>query len=369
MRRISSRTTAIACACIACAASSRAGAAPEADKPTVTPLGYVETSFSWNFDEPSNRITNARAFDDRHDSFMIENVALGAAFQWDSVAGKLVLQAGDTPNTYYSPGDGDLKFVQEAHVGWKAPLGRGLLLEAGIFPSPIGPEVFAIKDDWSWSRSNLFFALPFYHAGLQATYDFGKGLSATLGGDNGWNHVIDNNDEKSVSARVNYARGVATAQLLYFGGVERDTGAPEGPYWRSDFDAFVQLDLGPRVSFLAQANAGFEPNRFGTSSWAAGAVYARVMFARWLYASARGDVFYEHVPPGATPIFWSGVDWVSSGTITLDARPTRDHLSVRLEYRHDRADGDLYFAGTVDASGAPNARSQDTLTLGATAWF
>src|SRR5207248_6368973 len=128
--------------------------------------GYVETSFSWSFGEPSNGTIANRAFDARHDSFSIENVALGAQVDWKSLTARAIVQAGDAPSTYYSPNDGDLKFIQEAHVGWKAPLGHGLLFEAGVFPSPIGPEVFAVKDDWNWSRSNLFFALPYYHAGI-----------------------------------------------------------------------------------------------------------------------------------------------------------------------------------------------------------
>jgi hypothetical protein len=66
---------------------------------------------------------------------------------------------------------------------------------------------------------------------------------------------------------------------------------------------------------------------------------------------------------------------VSSQTATIDLRPTDDHLSVRVEYRHDQAAGPTYFRGVVFGDGSsatpflPNARSQDTLTVGATAWF
>ena len=64
---------------------------------------------------------------------------------------------------------------------------------------------------------------------------------------------------------------------------------------------------------------------------------------------------------------------MSSGTATLDARP-HDNVSVRLEYRHDAADGPTYFRGAVATDARtrafiPNARSQDTLTLGVTTWF
>jgi hypothetical protein len=94
------------------------------------------------------------------------------------------------------------KFIQQAVVAWHAPLGRGLLLEAGLFLSPIGPEGMAVKDQWNWSRSNLFFGLPFYHTGMRASYGLSDTLTLSVAAYNGWNSVVDNNDEKSVSAAL-----------------------------------------------------------------------------------------------------------------------------------------------------------------------
>lgn len=50
----------------------------------------------------------------------------------------------------------------------------------------------------------------------------------------------------------------------------------------------------------------------------------------------------------------------------------REGLAFLLEYRHDAAGAPLFFRGGAEggaALGRPNARSPDTLTLGATAWF
>ena len=355
----------------------------------VTPVAYVEAFYAWNFNRPSNGLTNFRGFDNRHDSFTLSNVALGGSAEIGPVSGTLVLQIGHTPSTYYlaepsSAGAGGAagadantwKYLQEAHVDWRAPIGKGLLLQLGLFLSPIGVETLAIKDHWNWSRSNLFFGLPFYHTGLQATYDLGSGLTAFAAVYNGWNSVVDNNEEKSVSAFLGYKRGIVSGHFLYFGGIERPTGSAEGPYWRHLLDAYAQVDVTPRFSLLAHADVGYEPNRFGTALWYAGAIYARVQPVSWLYLVARGDRFYEDVAQNgvgsSSPIFWP-VKWVSSATVTVDVRP-HDHLSVRLEYRHDQADGDIYFRGDVPRdpitnAAIANAHQQDTLTLGATAWY
>ena len=129
----------------------------------------------------------------------------------------------------------------------------------------------------------------------------------------------------------------------------------------------------PRLELATQVDAGFEPNALGTAGWAAAALYARVHFTSYLSFAARGDYFAEFIPDNAnaSAIFWNGARWVASGTGTLDLHLV-DHLSVRLEYRDDESERPIYFAGTVptDATGpVANATHQNTLTLGATAWF
>jgi hypothetical protein len=357
----------------------------------IAPLGYVEAYYAYNLNRPSNGITNFRGFDDRHNTFTLSNVALGANFEAGPVGGRLILQIGSTPSTYYmsephhagangasASGPESWKHLQEAFVTYRAPVGRGLLLQLGLCASPIGIEVFAVKDNWNWSRSNLFFGFPYYHTGLRATYELSDEVSATVGLFNGWNSVVDNNDDKSVQANLTYkAEDRLSFQALYFGGVERPRGAPEGSPWRHHFDAFGQFDVTAWLSLAAEADYGWEWNRIGLADWAAGAIYARAQPVDRLYLALRADRFHESLAQGndatSAPLFWGGVDWVSSGTVTLDVRP-HPQASIRLEYRHDDAAGPLYFRRQVAGDGATmpyvaNATTQDTLLLGATAWF
>ena len=180
---------------------------------------------------------------------------------------------------------------------------------------------------------------------------------------------MDNNANKSLSLQAVYTvPDKLTASVLYFGGVERSEGAPEGQPWRHLFDSYVTWTASPRASLQLQVDGGFEATRFGRSDWFTGALAARVQAKPWLFVAARGDVFWETVAANdqgtASAIFWP-VDRVSSITFTLDARP-KDKLSVRLEYRHDAGSGPLYFGSDPEL---PNKKSQDTVTLGFVAWF
>lgn len=357
---------------------------------TFTLGGYAEAFYQWNFNKPSNGITAYRGFDNRHNSFTISNAVMDLAWDYKSVIGRVALQVGHTPSTYYASepvragtstvnaSDVNLwKYLQQAYTGYRFNVGNGLLITGGIFLTPIGPEGIPIKDNWNWSRSTLFFGLPYYHTGLRVSYALNKLWSLTIAGYNGYNSVVDNNSEKSVSAQLSYALPNKLAlSLIYFGGVERPSRAPEGRAWRHLFDAYATWYATPWLSLMGHVNTGFEPNYFGTSSWAATALYARMRIIPVLFFVLRGDVFHERAASSsfgrASPIFWPA-NWVGSGTATLEYKP-HERVAIRLEFRHDHASSNLYFSGQVQGDGnatpyVGNSRYQQTMTLGMTTWF
>ena len=367
-------------------ASAQPEAAPAPPPVELTLGGYVETYYQLNFRTPSNHITNLRGFDNRDRTFTLSNVALDGKGVRGPLTARVILQIGSTPSTYYLaepalPGAGGAnatgpelwKYVQLATVAYTT--GK-VVVDAGLFPSPVGVEVIPVKDNWNWSRSNLFFGLPFYHTGARVAYALGGGWTGMLHVYSGWNSVVDNNSYPSVGLSASYASDKLNGQVLYFGGIERPTGAPEGKPWRHLLDAYATVTVSDQVSVLAHADAGIEPNDVGTSGWFAAALYGKVALTPELYAAVRGDYFREYIAEDggitASAIFWPTA-WMASGTGTLSLQPT-DGLSFRLEFRHDQAKDELFFGDDVNGDGitmpyVPNRKSQDTLTVGAVGWF
>lgn len=328
-----------------------------ADPPSIKLGGYVELFDAYNFNRPANSITNLRAFDDRHATFTLQNVVLEGTWTQGPVSGRIALQAGEAGDIYYeaepvhppmgsAPASGPdaWRHIQEAYVAYAAP--DQIEIAGGLFLSPIGPETVAEHAVWNWSRSDLFFALPFYHAGVRVKRPFGdSGWSAIAMVCNGWNNAIDNNRTPSVDLMANYQKGDWLGQLQYFGGTETQG-------WRNLFDAYLQGPIAGHLSFLLHADAGFQPD----ASWAGGAAYLKYDVTKQWFASIRGDYLHN------TEQILLPVEWVASGTATGSYQPA-DGLVFRLEFRHDQAASDAYFAGRG------TRRYQDTLTLGATAWF
>ena len=312
--------------------------------------GYLELYGQWN----PNDTTDLRAFDDRADSFALQNAVIEATWTKGPLSGRIAFQAGDAPSIYIH--EPSFEHLQEAWAAWQSPY--ELELAAGLFLSPIGPEVVPTKDNWNWSRSDLFYSLPYYHAGVRAKHVFGdSGWSVIAMICNGWNSAVDNNREPAFDVIAAYAKGPWLAQLQYFGGVERPTGAPEGQPWRHLADAYVQGPIAGPLSFLVHGDAGTEHGVYGASSWAGLAGYLRYDLTPRVYIAARGDYFHEWRPAAASPIF-APTPWITSATATLAWRPV-EGLDLRVEYRHDRAARDVY----------ANHLAQDTITAGVIAWF
>jgi Putative beta-barrel porin-2, OmpL-like. bbp2 len=350
--------------------------------PSLTIGGYVEAFYQYNFDRPSNLVTAYRAFDDRSNSFTIDNAVLDVVGTVGDVSTHIALQIGNTPSQYYSDeptyagvagigaSDANIwRVVQQAIVAYKP---SALLLEGGIFLSPIGFENLPIKDQWNWSRSNLFDALPFYHAGVRATYPLSSSVTAMMMVTNGWNDIVNRNPYPCVAGVVTWAAtSDVSTQFIYFGGVEPPPGTPVGQPWRNLFDAVASWNISSVLQVAAHADAGVEPNDLGTTSWFGGAAYVRVHVLPKLLFAARADYLHEHDAGGAPRLFFPAAT-VHSITVTADVRPAKN-LSVRLEFRDDRASSAMYFRGDVatdaDGNDIPNATSQQTLTLGAVSWF
>jgi hypothetical protein len=350
---------------------------------------YVESFYQWNFNRPGNGISNFRGYDTRHNTLTLSNAVLDAGFRTTDLLGRIAVQFGQVPATAYQEeptwpgadgaGESDARLwrhLQRASVGWQAT--RSLLFEAGLFLTNTGVESLAVKDNWNWSRTTAFVRLPTYQTGVKMTLHASPRLDVTAGLFNGWNSVVDNNDEKSILLQAQgKLKESLSASIAYLGGVERDRGALEGRPWRHAFDAYLQVDATRRLQLAAEVNGGFERTAFGTHWFAGMAAYARAQLLDWLYLAARGDRLSEQPASnasGSSQPFLLPVEGVTSATFTFDVRPIKG-LSLRLEYRHDRARGDLFFRGVVQGDGSaempyvPNTRFQNTLLVGTVIWF
>jgi hypothetical protein len=206
------------------------------------------------------------------------------------------------------------RHVVQASVQWQTRLGRGLLLEAGVYPSHIGMEYFQTKDNWNYTRSWLGELSPYYQAGFKAALPLSDRWSAQLHLLNGWQVIADNNDGKSLGAQLAYNAGSLSVSLNGIVG-------PELAGNNDDVRAMADLVATYKLSPSFTLGLALDGTR-----------------------EARSD--------------GEGVSWGGVG------------LYARLEGRHDRSSADVFATDEAAEDGSRlRKRSQFLVLLGATTTF
>jgi hypothetical protein len=229
-------------------------------------------------------------------------------------------------------------YVYQASLSWKAPMGRGLLIEAGIYPCQVGFEGFFSKDDWNYTRGWLAELSPYFQAGLMLSYAFTDSLSAQLHLLNGWSLIADDNRAKSVGTQLAWsqARGGMSFNTLIGPELPRDD-----THWRFFGDLVGTLRATADLSLATELDAGWQQQPGGsTSTWQGAALFARYAFGSHLAVAVRGELFRDPAavvaPVGQT---------VGEATLTLEVRPAAQ-LTFKAEGRWDGASVPVFEANT-----------------------
>ena len=119
-----------------------------------------------------------------------------------SIWWRVALQDGWFPDVNYTGADYDWRFLQEASVGLRAS--DRLTISGGVMPSHIGYESMIARDNLTLSRSFTADNTPYYETGLSGTYSASDKLSISVLLLNGWQRIVDNNDDLSIGTAVKW---------------------------------------------------------------------------------------------------------------------------------------------------------------------
>jgi hypothetical protein len=105
------------------------------------------------------------------------------------------------------------RFIQEAVAGYQ--ITPSLWVDGGIFLSHIGMEGFVSRDNLTYTRSLSADFTPYYESGVKLTWQATPKLSALFTVVNGWQNISENNQDKAVGMRFDYARSSSTTLSYY----------------------------------------------------------------------------------------------------------------------------------------------------------
>jgi hypothetical protein len=313
--------------------------------------GYVDTTYTYNLNDPASRVNALRVFDTEANSFLLNNSEL--SFTKDAPAGGagfgLVLNYGTdaqitqaagsviSPDTLKNDFD-----IQEAYVSSAFKSGKGWL-RFGKFVTLHGAEVIKSTGDYNISRSFLFgYAIPFTHTGLRVHYEAGPNLSGHFGVNNGWDNLKDDGKGKTAELQV----GLSLPDMLalsvtgMYGPEDNDgTGAGTAQDSRGLVDVVATLTPANNMTVVlnydrasqAKANGGAAP-----ALWQGYAAYLNMGLGEKHSATVRGEVFDDHDG------YRTGtVQTLKEVTLTLSCKQV-ENLEMRAEYRYDMSNQNVF---------------------------
>ena len=332
--------------------------------------GFVDTTYTYNFNVPQTNVNTLRVFDTRANSFMFNNAELvvdkpvsaespvgfktALMFGTDSeVVGGVTTGLGANAHTHGQAGEtavSDELEVQQAYAEYLAPLGNGVDLKAGKYTTLVGAEVTESKDNWNISRSYMFgFAEPVTHTGLRASYPWTEQLSTTIGVNNGWDLVDDTNQAKGVELGFSAApmEGVSLAGTYLLGGEQAGNNG-NGRHFFNLVAGYQPIDpLQLKLSY----DYGWEDDvqGFGDNAvWQGLTGYARYAVTDRFAVALRGELFND--TDGVRTAFTGGINGVTGQRLNLmewtltGEYKLHEHLIARAEYRHDWASEHVFRA-------------------------
>jgi len=340
--------------------------------------GYADVSYIYNFAESDpgsgSRTNRTRVFDTEPNGFTPhafelvlekpETDEMPVGFRTDLLIGDDAPVIGSTGLGLGAAGD---EFeLQQLYITANAPVGDGIDFKVGKFVTLLGAEVIESPANWNFSRSYLFgFAIPFTHTGALATYPLGEFGSVTAGIVNGWDIVDDNNKGKSLIGNLTLTpmEGL-TLSANGITGAER-TGDNRND--RSVIDLIATYQPMEKLTLMANYDFGHESGLvqgagtagFDSAEWQGLALYAKYDLTDTWSLASRAEWFddKDSVRTALTGRDGGTFDDVDFYEVTFTSQwKLHEHVLARLEYRHDKADEDVFFH---DAAGFINY--QDTV--------
>lgn len=322
--------------------------------------GYVDTTYTYNLNDPLSRTNALRVFDTEANSFNLNNSELsfmkeapagGAGFglvlnygtdaQVTQAAGSITATDSVTLDPVSVRDDFD---IQEAYAAYGFKSGKGWW-RFGKFVTLHGAEVIRSPGDYNISRSFLFgWAIPFTHTGLRVHYEVGPNLSGHLGVNNGWDNLKD--DGKGKTAELQVGLSLPDMLALSVTGMYGPEATTVGQDNRGLIDVVATLTPVDKVTVVFNYDRGSQVNGVAAGSpalWQGYAAYLNVGLGEKHSATLRGEIFDDQdgyrtsIPGGQT---------LKEVTLTLGCKQI-DNLEMRAEYRYDMSNQDVFGSDSI----------------------
>jgi hypothetical protein len=177
-------------------------------KGKLTLHGYLDFIYAAGFHDPNRssttdfgrrQYTSSPLFSDK---FTLPYAYLGATYELNRLTLRLALHSGDIVESLYAQEQESMRMVREASINYQFT--SRFSVEAGVFPSLYGFEIFLSKENIHATRAYIADFAPDYESGVRFKYQVTDHWSARLMVLNGWQEIKDSNGKKALGLLAQY---------------------------------------------------------------------------------------------------------------------------------------------------------------------
>jgi Putative beta-barrel porin-2, OmpL-like. bbp2 len=321
----------------------------------LTATGYVAASYYH-----SNGYSSDHQFDNKHDSFQIDQAAFTLAYQPKEGFGALVNIAAGEDMKILNAAEGSNPNTFDIVQGFVQYVGGPVTVIAGKYVTLAGAEVIAPTGNSNFSRSFLFYAEPLTHTGIRATYAVTDTLSLVAGVNNGWNYSsLTTSGSKTAEVGLAWApvKAFALTAQAYVG---KD---PTFDAQRTLVDAVATYNASDALTFILSFDWGKQEQHTSGDpdlDWNGAAFYTNYAISDQWRVSLR----LEYLDDKEGFVTGTGVaQTLKEGTITFGYDPVKN-FELRLEARYDKSTEPTFVRNISESEDAnPFANSQTGIAV------
>lgn len=326
------------------------GGAPRSPSPTQDwhNGAYVDVGYVGNFNFPDNHLWRHRATASHHNE-LSPNMGLAYVRKDVSTASRWGMELGfqggrDTEGFAFLQGerriDGSdvLRHIHRANLSYLAPVGRGLVVTAGLFNSLMGYESLYARDNANYTRSWIADNSPYMMLGVNVQYPLREDFTVAAFVVNSYYHLARPNDLPSYGGRWVWRATprLTLIQTLYGGPDQTDTSLE---FWRLYGNHIVEWK-GDDVTVAASFDIGTE-NVAGRVGSPRAFVMGGNIVVRWHISgpwsvAVRPEFYWDRNGR------WTGAEqFVKAMTSTVEYKLPYQWTNtlVRVEHRYDESTG------------------------------
>jgi hypothetical protein len=294
----------------------------------LTATGYVAASYYH-----SNGYSTDHQFDNKHDTFQLDQAALTIAYQPKEGFGALVNIGAGEDMKILNAAEGSNANTFDVIQGFVQYAGGPVTVIAGKYVTLAGAEVIAPTGNTNFSRSFLFYAEPLTHTGIRATYALSDTLSIVGGVNNGWNY-----SSLTTSGSKTGEMGLAWTPSKVFALAAQAYVGKDATFdaQRTLLDAVATYNASDALTLILTFDWGKQKQQKSGApdlNWNGAAFYTNYAFNEQWRVSAR----VEYLDDKEGFVTGTGIaQTLKEGTLTFGYDPIKN-FELRIEGRYDKS--------------------------------